>query len=89
MSAAGSETKTRGSVSANNRRSQSFNNCDKSKPAHLPPPASSQEKGIPQGALYQLLTTLWRTFLPCELKVKLAGLAFVFQEQSFLGIKRQ
>ncbi|XP_058858505.1 neuron navigator 2 isoform X4 [Acipenser ruthenus] len=43
MSAAGSETKTRGSVSANNRRSQSFNNCDKSKPAHLPP-ASSQEK---------------------------------------------
>ncbi|RXM28845.1 Neuron navigator 2 [Acipenser ruthenus] len=45
MSAAGSETKTRGSVSANNRRSQSFNNCDKSKPAHLPP-ASSQEKGV-------------------------------------------
>uniref|UniRef100_A0A674IFL1 Neuron navigator 2 n=1 Tax=Terrapene triunguis TaxID=2587831 RepID=A0A674IFL1_9SAUR len=32
VSAAGSETKTRGSISANNRRSQSFNNYDKSKP---------------------------------------------------------
>ncbi|MBN3305319.1 NAV2 protein, partial [Amia calva] len=43
MSAAGSETKTRGSVGANNRRSQSFNNFDKSKPA--PPSASNHEKG--------------------------------------------
>ncbi|RXM31738.1 Neuron navigator 2 [Acipenser ruthenus] len=51
MSAAGSETKTRGSVSANNRRSQSFNNCDKSKPAHPPPPASSQEKVFYQAGL--------------------------------------
>ncbi|XP_066556625.1 neuron navigator 2 [Amia ocellicauda] len=42
MSAAGSETKTRGSVGANNRRSQSFNNFDKSKPA--PPSASNHEK---------------------------------------------
>uniref|UniRef100_A0ABM5F9B7 Neuron navigator 2 isoform X2 n=1 Tax=Pogona vitticeps TaxID=103695 RepID=A0ABM5F9B7_9SAUR len=32
VSAAGSEAKTRGPVSANNRRSQSFNNYDKSKP---------------------------------------------------------
>uniref|UniRef100_A0A8D0H426 Calponin-homology (CH) domain-containing protein n=1 Tax=Sphenodon punctatus TaxID=8508 RepID=A0A8D0H426_SPHPU len=46
VSAAGSETKTRGSVSANNRRSQSFNNYDKSKPANPPlqPPSSSNEK---------------------------------------------
>ncbi|XP_041074130.1 neuron navigator 2-like isoform X2 [Polyodon spathula] len=44
MSAAGSETKTRGSVSANTRRSQSFNNCDKSKPAHLPPESSQEEE---------------------------------------------
>ncbi|XP_058859105.1 neuron navigator 2-like isoform X4 [Acipenser ruthenus] len=53
MSAAGSETKTRGSVSANNRRSQSFNNCDKSKPAHPPPPASSQEKEPADGTATQ------------------------------------
>uniref|UniRef100_A0A8C8SU06 Neuron navigator 2 n=1 Tax=Pelusios castaneus TaxID=367368 RepID=A0A8C8SU06_9SAUR len=33
VSAAGSEAKTRGSISANNRRSQSFNNYDKSKPS--------------------------------------------------------
>ncbi|XP_041131092.1 neuron navigator 2 isoform X4 [Polyodon spathula] len=52
MSAAGSETKTRGSVSANTRRSQSFNNCDKSKPAHLPP-ASSQEKEPADGTATQ------------------------------------
>ncbi|NWV70985.1 NAV2 protein, partial [Malurus elegans] len=37
VSAAGSEAKARGSISANNRRSQSFNNYDKSKPG-LPPP---------------------------------------------------
>ncbi|XP_055986604.1 neuron navigator 2 isoform X6 [Sorex fumeus] len=45
-SAAGSEAKTRGgSVAANNRRSQSFNNYDKSKPVTSPPPpASSHEK---------------------------------------------
>ncbi|XP_010126271.1 PREDICTED: neuron navigator 2-like, partial [Chlamydotis macqueenii] len=47
VSAAGSEAKARGSISANNRRSQSFNNYDKSKPG-LPPPAptSSNDKGI-------------------------------------------
>ncbi|XP_063253620.1 neuron navigator 2 [Prinia subflava] len=45
VSAAGSEAKARGSVSANNRRSQSFNNYDKSKPGLLPPaPASSNDK---------------------------------------------
>uniref|UniRef100_A0A7M4EQW9 Neuron navigator 2 n=1 Tax=Crocodylus porosus TaxID=8502 RepID=A0A7M4EQW9_CROPO len=45
VSAAGSEAKTRGSVSANNRRSQSFNNYDKSKPVNPPPtPSSSNEK---------------------------------------------
>ncbi|XP_062973431.1 neuron navigator 2 isoform X1 [Elgaria multicarinata webbii] len=37
VSAAGSEAKTRGPVSANNRRSQSFNNYDKSKPTTSPP----------------------------------------------------
>ncbi|XP_064423283.1 neuron navigator 2 isoform X3 [Latimeria chalumnae] len=42
VSAAGSEAKARGSISTNNRRSQSFNNYDKSKPGH--PPASSTEK---------------------------------------------
>ncbi|KAM9014895.1 neuron navigator 2 isoform 4-T4 [Ara ararauna] len=40
VSAAGSEAKTRGSISANSRRSQSFNNYDKSKPG-LPPPTST------------------------------------------------
>uniref|UniRef100_A0A8C0HDQ8 Neuron navigator 2 n=1 Tax=Chelonoidis abingdonii TaxID=106734 RepID=A0A8C0HDQ8_CHEAB len=45
VSAAGSETKTRGSISANNRRSQSFNNYDKSKPVNSqPPPSNSNEK---------------------------------------------
>ncbi|XP_059961489.1 neuron navigator 2 isoform X2 [Mesoplodon densirostris] len=48
VSAAGSEAKTRGgSATANNRRSQSFNNYDKSKPVTSPlppPPASSHEK---------------------------------------------
>ncbi|XP_056348723.1 neuron navigator 2 isoform X2 [Oenanthe melanoleuca] len=45
VSAAGSEAKTRGSISANNRRSQSFNNYDKSKPGLLPPtPTSSNDK---------------------------------------------
>ncbi|XP_057604164.1 neuron navigator 2 isoform X2 [Hippopotamus amphibius kiboko] len=42
VSAAGSEAKTRGgSATANNRRSQSFNNYDKSKPVTSPPPPSS------------------------------------------------
>lgn len=49
VSAAGSEAKTRGgSATANNRRSQSFNNYDKSKPVTSPlppPPPSSHEKG--------------------------------------------
>ncbi|XP_074853778.1 neuron navigator 2 isoform X3 [Carettochelys insculpta] len=45
VSAAGSEAKTRGSISANNRRSQSFNNCDKSKPVNPQPlPSNSNEK---------------------------------------------
>ncbi|XP_062351953.1 neuron navigator 2 isoform X4 [Cinclus cinclus] len=45
VSAAGSEAKTRGSISANNRRSQSFNNYDKSKPGLLPAtPTSSNDK---------------------------------------------
>ncbi|XP_052017972.1 neuron navigator 2 isoform X2 [Apodemus sylvaticus] len=39
VAAAGSEAKTRGgSATANNRRSQSFNNYDKSKPVTSPPP---------------------------------------------------
>uniref|UniRef100_A0A8C5JF09 Neuron navigator 2 n=1 Tax=Junco hyemalis TaxID=40217 RepID=A0A8C5JF09_JUNHY len=46
VSAAGSEAKARGAISANNRRSQSFNNYDKSKPGLLPPtPTSSNDKG--------------------------------------------
>ncbi|XP_049978104.1 neuron navigator 2 isoform X11 [Alexandromys fortis] len=48
VAAAGSEAKTRGgSATANNRRSQSFNNYDKSKPVTSPPPPpppSSHEK---------------------------------------------
>uniref|UniRef100_A0A2R8MJ45 Neuron navigator 2 n=1 Tax=Callithrix jacchus TaxID=9483 RepID=A0A2R8MJ45_CALJA len=46
VSAAGSEAKARGgSATANNRRSQSFNNYDKSKPVTSPPPPpSSHEK---------------------------------------------
>ncbi|XP_037993622.1 neuron navigator 2 isoform X11 [Motacilla alba alba] len=45
VSAAGSEAKARGSISANNRRSQSFNNYDKSKPGLLPPtPTNSNDK---------------------------------------------
>ncbi|CAK6449277.1 unnamed protein product [Pipistrellus nathusii] len=48
VSAAGSDAKTRGgSATANNRRSQSFNNYDKSKPVTSPPPPpppSSHEK---------------------------------------------
>uniref|UniRef100_A0A4X2JY42 Calponin-homology (CH) domain-containing protein n=1 Tax=Vombatus ursinus TaxID=29139 RepID=A0A4X2JY42_VOMUR len=45
VSAAGSEAKTRGSLSASNRRSQSFNNYDKSKPVNSPPlpPNNEQE----------------------------------------------
>ncbi|XP_017652134.1 neuron navigator 2 isoform X2 [Nannospalax galili] len=43
VSAAGSEAKTRGgSATANNRRSQSFNNYDKSKPVTSPPPPAPQ-----------------------------------------------
>uniref|UniRef100_A0A672URK1 Neuron navigator 2 n=1 Tax=Strigops habroptila TaxID=2489341 RepID=A0A672URK1_STRHB len=46
VSAAGSEAKARGSISANSRRSQSFNNYDKSKPGLPPPtPTSSNDKG--------------------------------------------
>ncbi|KFQ04900.1 Neuron navigator 2, partial [Leptosomus discolor] len=46
VSTAGSEAKARGSISANNRRSQSFNNYDKSKPGLPPPtPTSTNEKG--------------------------------------------
>ncbi|XP_063112872.1 neuron navigator 2 isoform X3 [Cavia porcellus] len=42
VSAAGSEAKTRGgSATANNRRSQSFNNYDKSKPVTSPPPPAA------------------------------------------------
>ncbi|XP_076399497.1 neuron navigator 2 isoform X9 [Peromyscus maniculatus bairdii] len=48
VAAAGSEAKTRGgSATANNRRSQSFNNYDKSKPVTSPPPpppANNHEK---------------------------------------------
>ncbi|NXN83248.1 NAV2 protein, partial [Bombycilla garrulus] len=45
VSTAGSEAKARGSISANNRRSQSFNNYDKSKPGLLPPtPTGSNDK---------------------------------------------
>ncbi|XP_019375013.1 PREDICTED: neuron navigator 2 isoform X5 [Gavialis gangeticus] len=48
VSAAGSEAKTRGSVNANNRRSQSFNNYDKSKPVNPPPPSSSSNEKEPE-----------------------------------------
>ncbi|MBN3289672.1 NAV2 protein, partial [Polypterus senegalus] len=51
ITAAGSEAKTRASVSANNRRSQSFNNFDKSKPA--PPPTNNQEKEPADSATVQ------------------------------------
>ncbi|KFR11813.1 Neuron navigator 2, partial [Opisthocomus hoazin] len=45
VSAAGSEAKARGSISANNRRSQSFNNYDKTKPGLPPPtPTSSNDR---------------------------------------------
>ncbi|KFQ39550.1 Neuron navigator 2, partial [Mesitornis unicolor] len=45
VSTAGSEAKARGSISANNRRSQSFNNYDKSKPGLPPPtPTSTNDK---------------------------------------------
>lgn len=58
VSAAGSEAKTRGgSATANNRRSQSFNNYDKSKPVTSPlppPPPNSHEKGK---------STSWGSFL--------------------------
>uniref|UniRef100_UPI00398EE9BA neuron navigator 2 isoform X3 n=1 Tax=Pristiophorus japonicus TaxID=55135 RepID=UPI00398EE9BA len=47
LSAAGGETKTRVSTSANNRRSQSFNNFDKSKSGHSP--AANNEK-VPEPA---------------------------------------
>ncbi|XP_032974888.1 neuron navigator 2 isoform X5 [Rhinolophus ferrumequinum] len=45
VSAAGSDAKTRGgAATASNRRSQSFNNYDKSKPVTSPPPPGSHEK---------------------------------------------
>ncbi|XP_066493011.1 neuron navigator 2 isoform X2 [Tiliqua scincoides] len=47
VSAAGSEAKTRGSVSANNRRSQSFNNYDKSKPTSPPSLLSNSNEKEP------------------------------------------
>ncbi|XP_042294914.1 neuron navigator 2 isoform X6 [Sceloporus undulatus] len=47
VSAAGSEAKTRGPVSANNRRSQSFNNYDKSKPTSPPPLLSNSNDKEP------------------------------------------
>ncbi|KAL4829772.1 hypothetical protein H8958_008783 [Nasalis larvatus] len=48
VSAAGSEAKTRGgSTTANNRRSQSFNNYDKSKPVTSPPPPPSNHEKEP------------------------------------------
>ncbi|XP_010222490.1 PREDICTED: neuron navigator 2-like, partial [Tinamus guttatus] len=54
VSAAGSEAKTRGSLSANNRRSQSFNNYDKSKPGISPSTStSSNEKDSADGAAPQ------------------------------------
>lgn len=56
VSAAGSEAKTRGSVSANNRRSQSFNNYDKSKPTSSPSlPSNSSEKGKGTETLFWFL----------------------------------
>nr|XP_034973143.1 neuron navigator 2 isoform X2 [Zootoca vivipara] len=47
VSAAGSEAKTRGSVNANNRRSQSFNNYDKSKPTSPPSLLSNSNEKEP------------------------------------------
>ncbi|KAM9658178.1 neuron navigator 2 isoform 3-T3 [Trichechus inunguis] len=48
VSAAGSEAKTRGgAATANNRRSQSFNNYDKSKPVISPPPPPSNHEKEP------------------------------------------
>ncbi|XP_031463237.1 neuron navigator 2 [Phasianus colchicus] len=54
VSTAGSETKTRGSISTNNRRSQSFNNYDKSKPGVLlPAPTSCNEKEPADSTAFQ------------------------------------
>ncbi|NWY05918.1 NAV2 protein, partial [Nothoprocta ornata] len=54
VSAAGSEAKTRGSLSANNRRSQSFNNYDKSKPGISPSTStSSNEKDSADSSVSQ------------------------------------
>ncbi|XP_023406557.2 neuron navigator 2 isoform X3 [Loxodonta africana] len=48
VSAAGSEAKTRGGpATANNRRSQSFNNYDKSKPVTSPPPPPTTHEKEP------------------------------------------
>ncbi|NWJ03236.1 NAV2 protein, partial [Crypturellus undulatus] len=47
VSAAGSEAKPRGSLSANNRRSQSFNNYDKSKPGISPSTSTSSNEKDP------------------------------------------
>ncbi|XP_028356709.1 neuron navigator 2-like [Physeter macrocephalus] len=66
VSAAGSEAKTRGgSATANNRRSQSFNNYDKSKPVTSPlppPPASSHEKD----PLFSKLNVSFTSATPCS-----------------------
>ncbi|XP_069888825.1 neuron navigator 2 isoform X2 [Dipodomys merriami] len=52
VSAAGSEAKTRGGPStANNRRSQSFNNYDKSKPITSPPPPTTSHEKEPLASL--------------------------------------
>uniref|UniRef100_A0A8C0UHC3 Neuron navigator 2 n=1 Tax=Cyanistes caeruleus TaxID=156563 RepID=A0A8C0UHC3_CYACU len=54
VSTAGSEAKARGSISANNRRSQSFNNYDKSKPGLLPPaPTNSNDKEPADSTAFQ------------------------------------
>nr|XP_003214710.1 PREDICTED: neuron navigator 2 isoform X1 [Anolis carolinensis] len=51
VSAAGSEAKTRGPISANNRRSQSFNNYDKSKPTSPPSLLSNSNEKEPAESL--------------------------------------
>ncbi|XP_029438908.1 neuron navigator 2 isoform X6 [Rhinatrema bivittatum] len=51
--AAGSEAKSRGSVTASNRRSQSFNNYDKSKPGN-PPAAAGEKEPVDSAASQQM-----------------------------------
>ncbi|XP_001505646.2 neuron navigator 2 isoform X6 [Ornithorhynchus anatinus] len=53
VSAAGSEAKTRGSISTNNRRSQSFNNYDKSKPVTSPTPPPPPPPPPPSSNSYE------------------------------------